>query len=271
MPSAFSPVSRTWRIADWMFAACEGRAPLSPLPRFGETDRMDGSERIEPADLLLESGFAEREVTGSELRKYLRRRYPDHPKGESWLLTPEQADEARRSFSVVSSGRPTPRDQHATRAEAYAVVDEAAAWSEWVTFSEGSLLAPKDPGVYMMRLRAGGIVYVGMAGERRGQGIHGRLSIYRRGKGAVSGFGEAALDRALADPAFIEKHLEAVRAGSPVRASVWARDAIEWLDVEVRWVTSEDMVTALSLETAIVEKLSPHGLWNRVAVRSVAD
>lgn len=45
------------------------------------------------------------------------------------------------------------------------------------------------------------IVYVGMAGERAAsgtpQGLHGRLTAYQRGRGAVSGFGEAALDRAL--------------------------------------------------------------------------
>lgn len=112
------------------------------------------------------------------------------------------------------------------------------------------------------------IVYVGMAGERRGQGIRGRLSIYRRGKGAVSGFGEAALDRALADAAFVEKHLEDVRAGNPVRASIWAQDAIRWLDVEVRWAECETGADALSLESEAVEVLRAHEIWNRVASRS---
>jgi hypothetical protein len=39
-----------------------------------------------------------------------------------------------------------------------------------------------------------------MAAERRGQGIRGRLTVYRRGRAAVSGLGEAAMDRALRDP-----------------------------------------------------------------------
>lgn len=112
-------------------------------------------------------------------------------------------------------------------------------WSDWKSFEIAAPHAPLVPGVYQMRKRDGLIVYVGMAGERRGQGIRGRLSIYRRGKGAVSGFGEAALDRALADAAFVEKHLEDVRAGNPVRASIWAQDAIRWLDVEVRWAECE--------------------------------
>jgi hypothetical protein len=55
------------------------------------------------------------------------------------------------------------------------------------------------PGVYLARQGDhDDLVYVGMAGERRGQGIKGRLIVYSRGKAAVSGLGEAALDRALA-------------------------------------------------------------------------
>ena len=45
----------------------------------------------------------------------------------------------------------------------------------------------------------GPIVYVGMAGERRGKGIRGRLNVYGSGKALVSGLGEAVMDRALAD------------------------------------------------------------------------
>jgi hypothetical protein len=56
----------------------------------------------------------------------------------------------------------------------------------------------------------------------------------------VSGSGEAALDRALADPTVVEKHLGAVRAGQSTRASVWAQDAI-------RLVTSWDPLTAAQI------------------------
>lgn len=118
-----------------------------------------------------------------------------------------------------------------------------------------------------MRTRDGAIVYVGMAGERRGQGLRGRLSIYRRGKGAVSGFGEAALDRALADAGFIEMHLAAVLQGRSARTSEWAQDAIRWFDIETRWATCATKADALTLEGLVVEILMPHGIWNRVASR----
>jgi hypothetical protein len=155
------------------------------------------------------------------------------------------------------------------RDAAYAVVDELAEWSDWRPFFEVAEGAPTSPGVYQMRLRDGLIVYVGMAGERRGQGIRGRLSIYRRGKGAVSGFGEAALNRALADAEFIEEHLANVREGQPSRASVWAIDAIRRLDVEVRWTPCETAASALAVETAVVALLRTHGIWNRVANRAI--
>jgi hypothetical protein len=141
-------------------------------------------------------------------------------------------------------------------------------WSEWVSFEPAARAAPLTPGVYQVRTRDGVIVYVGMAGERKGKGLQGRLSIYRRGKGAVSGFGEAALDRALADAGFIDTHLSAVRDGRPARASVWAQDAIQWLDVEIRWATCATKADALALESTAVSILTPHGIWNRVASRA---
>ena len=153
----------------------------------------------------------------------------------------------------------------ADRDQAYESGNLLAPWSSWAPFVDVATRAPLTPGVYQMRVPDCTIVYVGMAGERRGQGIRGRLSIYRRGKGAVSGFGEAALDRALADPAFIEDHLEAVRHGRPVRTAQWAKDAISWLDVEVRWAESATQADALTLEHAVVGLLATHSIWNRVA------
>lgn len=152
---------------------------------------------------------------------------------------------------------------------AYSIVDNLADWSEWQPFSTAAPSAPLKPGVYQMRLRDGRVVYVGMAGERRGRGIRGRLSVYRRGKGAVSGFGEAALDRALADVDFVEEHLARVRAGQPARTAVWAQDAIQWLDVEVRWAECDTEKAASVLESAVIELLLVHGIWNRVAVQAV--
>jgi len=155
----------------------------------------------------------------------------------------------------------------ADRDDAYDSVDLLAVWSNWEPFAAAAPRAPVTPDVYQFRDREGTIIYVGMAGERKGQGIRGRLSIYRRGKGAVSGFGEAALDRALADAHFVEEHLEAVRLGNPVRAAQWAKDAIIWLDVEVRWAECATRADALSLEHDAVQLLSSHAIWNRVAVR----
>ncbi|WP_233206252.1 hypothetical protein [Cryobacterium sp. N19] len=158
-------------------------------------------------------------------------------------------------------------DVHVTtnRNEAYTAVDDLADWSDWASFATAAPVAPLTPGVYQMRTRDGVIVYVGMAGERKGQGIRGRLSIYRLGKGAVSGFGEAALDRALADATFVEEHLDAVHAGQPTRASVWAQDAIRLLDVELRWAECATQGRALALESAAVEILKTHAIWNRIA------
>jgi len=161
-------------------------------------------------------------------------------------------------------------DVHVTtnRNDAYTAVDDLAAWSDWASFATAAPVAPLTPGVYQIRTRDGVIVYVGMAGERKGQGIRGRLSIYRRGKGAVSGFGEAALDRALAGATFVEEHLDAVRAGQPTRASVWAQDAIRLLDVEIRWAECATQANALALESAAIEILKTHLIWNRIASRA---
>ena len=88
------------------------------------------------------------------------------------------------------------------RARELEALDELANWSPWVPFAEALDVAPREPGVYVVREgRAGPIVYVGMAGERRGSGLRGRLRVYASGKALTSGLGEAVADRAFADPA----------------------------------------------------------------------
>lgn len=58
------------------------------------------------------------------------------------------------------------------------IVDELAPWSPWLPLADATLTAPLAPGVYMARAGATGpTVDVGMAGERRGQGIRGRLTV----------------------------------------------------------------------------------------------
>lgn len=152
---------------------------------------------------------------------------------------------------------------------ALAAANAMAVWSEWVPFDQvGS--APRSPGVYMARLGPDGlVVYVGMAGERTGggspKGIRGRLGVYASGKGMVSGMGEAAADRALADPAWLRERLAEVEDGSPMRATEWARAAMARPGLYVRWTITGDKGTALDLEKR-VERLFPAGqLWNRSA------
>jgi len=148
--------------------------------------------------------------------------------------------------------------------DAYATVDELADWSPWASFDDAAAIAPTSPGVYMMRA-GGSIIYVGMAGERSGKGMRGRLAVYRTGKGAVSGFGEAVLDRALANEQFLRSQLEALLNADARRAKTWAKDAIAWVQPELRWAVCDDADAAGQLEDDVVEILRTHGIWNRAA------
>lgn len=152
--------------------------------------------------------------------------------------------------------------------EAYGAVQDLASWWDWLPFEDAVAMAPREPGVYLLRDPAShAIVYAGMAGERAGsgrpQGLYGRLSVYRTGKGAVSGFGEAALDRALADPAWVHMQLEHLREGRPKRAKVWAADAVRRFAPEISWAVRAERADAKFLETEVVLMLRPFGLWNR--------
>jgi hypothetical protein len=154
----------------------------------------------------------------------------------------------------------------ATRA-AYQEAADLAEWSSWLPFEDARRTAPRVPGVYLLREPTGQIRYAGMAGERAGsgrpQGLNGRLSAYWSGKGAVSGFGEAALDQALADPDWVEQQLDRLRASGPQRAKEWARDAVRRLSLEVSWAVCADKDEARFLESRVVALLRPHDLWNK--------
>jgi len=143
-----------------------------------------------------------------------------------------------------------------------------AEWSTWLPYEAAVDEAPRLPGVYLFRVTdTGQIVYVGMAGERAGsghpEGLRGRLSVYRSGKGAVSGFGEAALDRALADPVWVERQLATLNTVGPRRAKLWAADAIRRVSPEVCWSVCFDGPAARTLEKSVEEILAGRGLWNR--------
>lgn len=109
----------------------------------------------------------------------------------------------------------------------------------------------------------GPIVYVGMAGERRGRGIRGRMDVYSSGKGLVSGLGEAAMDRALADPAWLRECLHEVEQGHPMRAKAWGQAALTRADLHIRWAATGDRSSALALERAVLRTLADIELWNR--------
>ncbi|MBG6240280.1 hypothetical protein IWX78_003277 [Mycetocola sp. CAN_C7] len=65
----------------------------------------------------------------------------------------------------------------------------------------------------------------------------------------------AALDRALAEVRVIEENHAAVRRGQVARASAWARDAIAWMRVEIRWAECKTSVEAVALKDAAVQLL----------------
>jgi hypothetical protein len=55
-------------------------------------------DTITPPELADELGHIETR-RGRKIRAYLRTKYPDHPKGDWWMLTPDQADDVRAHFS----------------------------------------------------------------------------------------------------------------------------------------------------------------------------
>ena len=122
-----------------------------------------------PAELAAELGMDPRTV-----RRWLRQTWPRTDPRSRWEVTAEQADAARGRFgpaSMPAAGTPPVVGQAQT----------GVGWSNWVPLAGALVDAPLLPGVYMARTRGGPVVYVCMAGERRGQGIRGRLSVYLSG------------------------------------------------------------------------------------------
>ena len=151
---------------------------------------------------------------------------------------------------------------------AYTAVEELAEWSPWEPLEEALPHAPRDPGVYLLREPRTQLVrYAALAGERAGggraQGLHGRLAAYRTGRGAVGGFTEAALDRALADPAWLEHQLHRLRTTGAQRARAWGRDAVAHLAPEVSWSPCAERADAAYLADRVLALLRPHDLWDR--------
>lgn len=154
--------------------------------------------------------------------------------------------------------------------DTYRAVEGLAEWSDWAPFVTALAGAPREPGVYLFREPGPQVIrYAGMAGERAGngahrpQGLYGRLSVYRTGKGAVSRFREAALDRALADPDWVASQLRRLQTEGPRRAKAWAADAIARINPEVSWARCHERADAKFLEERVLLLLRPHGLWDR--------
>lgn len=167
------------------------------------------------------------------------------------------------AVELVTDGQPV--DADGVTGLALPELERLGDWSQWIPFGDARAQAPKQPGVYMARegsTRA--LVYIGMAGERRGNGLRGRLAVYSSGKALASGLGEAVFDRALADARWLGERLADLDAGQPARAKEWGRLAFQRADLQVRWATTPDKAAAVALERAALTVLSRRELWNRI-------
>lgn len=222
-------------------------------------------------------------ISAKTLRQRLRNERPVGARqipaqhGGNWFLRPSYVEQlsaqcGRRIPPALSSDRLTPThlpavDKHGSKPALAHEVTQAphGTWSEWIPFDEALRVAPRFPGVYMLRIAAEahrGPVYIGIAGERKGNGLRGRLAIYASGKGAGSGLGEHAFDRALEDPTWLRARLDEALAGYPMRAKAAARSAIDHAGLEVRWQTFETRAQALKVEAQLISEYR-HQLWNR--------
>lgn len=136
-----------------------------------------------------------------------------------------------------------------------------AAWSAWTRLDLLPAAAPRLPGVYLAATTTA-LVYVGMAGDRRGAGLRGRMTAYCTGKAAVSGLGRAVLDRALNDKGFLHRRLAAVTAGERLDAKGWAALAMREAGLSLCWATTTDRATAVDLEKQVLTALHEQQLWN---------
>jgi hypothetical protein len=147
-------------------------------------------------------------------------------------------------------------------------------WSSWVPFAQALSVAPLLPGVYMAREgEDGDLVYIGMAGERRGgggrpQGLRGRLAVYASGKGLASGLGEAVFDRALADASWVRAQLIQLEEHGPRRAKHWGIEAFSRADLYLCWTVTADARSARALEDSLVRDASVT-LWNKASAGRV--
>lgn len=87
--------------------------------------------------------------------------------------------------------------------------------------------------------------------------------MYARGRGAVSGLWEAALDRALADSLFVRQRAVSAREWQAERAKDWARAALAWANVRACCTERSTKADAIVLEDELVALLEAHDLGTR--------
>jgi len=240
-------------------------AELAGTPaEVGKTLPANNAIRKQVHAFLIEEGWADR-INERQFRLLLP---PDRPTGRCTAIDGRAA-----------AGEPVPADDpddegvRIDELPAEQVTDGSggialgsAEWSAWTVLSVAATSATRSAGVYLARVGEH-IVYVGMAGERRGQGVRGRLTVYARGRGAVSGLGEAVLDRALGDPAWVAERLNRLHQHGPARAKEWAAAAFDREPLEVAWTSATDAKSARELERQVLIELADADLWNRARPR----
>lgn len=247
-------VSLKWIIADLAGAPAEA----------GRTLPDNNAIRQQIHMLLVDEGWADR-ISERRFRLLLP---PDRPSGRN------PATDARASASEpVPAEDPADAGVRIEELPAERVTDASGAitlggvdWSRWTALAVAAKSATQSAGVYLARVGED-VVYVGMAGERRGQGVRGRLTVYARGRGAVSGLGEAALDRALADPDWVAERLSQLIQEGPARAKDWAAAALDREPLEVAWTAAADAEAARAIERQVLIELADADLWNRARPR----
>lgn len=152
--------------------------------------------------------------------------------------------------------------------DAIAALGELTSWSGWHRLIDAAISAPRLPGVYRVREGSTGpLVYIGMAGERKGggrpMGLQGRLRVYASGKALTSGLGEALADRAFADPIWLGRRLSELEGGNPMRAREWGRATVERADPYVSWAITTSRDEAIRLEALCIRAVAHIELWNR--------
>lgn len=144
------------------------------------------------------------------------------------------------------------------------VIAGLASWSEWLDFTPETVrTSPTTPGVYLFR-QGRALVYVGRAGERKGRGLRGRLTIYVSGRAPHSGLGNLALGRGLQDPAWLRERLADVEQGVHLTVQDWSRLAVQRSRLEFSWASVGDAAQSIQLERAVLDALRGAPLWNRM-------